>query len=174
MTTTQPNQAPFVERDMIPTALERNTSMPIGYEPALFKLERNYGVCEDSPSDEFLTYRAALEEKIFIFEQKQDLCRREEDLCRREQDLCRREQDLCRREEDMLWEKQLKEKEAAAEKEAREDWLEIEQQAALYNPAAGAENSEEVKLAFDLVCEKKLKEQWAFMEAKYKAMGITL
>jgi hypothetical protein len=167
MTTTQPNQAPFVERDMIPTALERNTSMPIGYEPALFKLERNYGVCEDSPSDEFLTYRAALEEKISIFEQKQDLCRREEDLCRREQDLCRRE-------EDMLWEKQLKEKEAAAEKEAREDWLEIEQQAALYNPAAGAENSEEVKLAFDLVCEKKLKEQWAFMEAKYKAMGITL
>jgi len=149
MTTTQTEQAPIVER---------NTSMPIGYEPC--KLERNYGVCEDSPSDAFLTYRAAHEEKIFIFEQKQDLCRREEEICRRE--------------EEMLWQKQLNEKEAAAEKEAREEWLEIEEQAALYNPAAGAENSEDVKLAFDLVCEKKLKEQWAFMQAKYKAMGITL
>jgi len=156
MTTTQTEQASIVER---------NTSMPIGYEPC--KLERNYGVCEDSPSDEFLTYRAALEEKIFIFEQKQDLCRREEEICRREEEICRRE-------EEMLWQKQFNEKEAAAEKEAREEWLEIEQQAALYNPAAGAENSEDVIMAFDLVCEKKLKEQWAFMEAKYKAMGITL
>ena len=183
---TQREQAPMVERDMgtygrdelneiIPTALERIGST-FGYEMEPFKLVRTFGIGEDSPSDEFLADRAAREEEIFQFEQKQDLFYQEKEAFRREQEIYKKEKELFRLEQEMLHEEdeRIWQKQRDAEATEREEWLELERQAALYNPAAGAENSEDVIMAFDIVGEKKLKEQWAFMVAKYKAMGITL